>query len=237
MRSSPIDSLRRNHSRLSMEVSWLSGLCRIGVFYDGSYVSYAQRHYYYDKAVGWLDLRAFHTLVEGFVRGKEPNYPDHKIVYAAWFQGSFPSAKAAEKQLRFDRNLQHDMMHAGIELKYLPMSTSRGEKGVDVALAVDALCLGLSGKVDVVVLVTGDGDFVPLARELFKNGIRVAAAYFNYEAKDHPSYASDRLLSTVNYQLDVSSLETDKARLSVFNSLFRPSDQDHKGQHRGQEVQ
>ena len=147
------------------------------------------------------------------------------------------SGKAAEKQLRFERNLQHDMMHTGIELKCLPMSSANGEKGVDVALAVDALCLGLSGKVDVAVLVTGDGDFVPLARELFKNGVRVAAAYFSYKEREHCSYVSDRLLSTVNYHIDISGLEKDETQPLLFRSLFRQPEHDHRGQQRGQEVQ
>lgn len=48
------------------------------------------------------------------------------------------------------------------------MSQSQGEKGTDVALAVDALQTVLDDKIDVAVLVTGDGDFVPLARAMNK---------------------------------------------------------------------
>ena len=29
--------------------------CRIGVFYDGSYVSYAQRYFFHNRKLGWLD--------------------------------------------------------------------------------------------------------------------------------------------------------------------------------------
>ncbi|MGH8701007.1 MAG: hypothetical protein ACREVR_07490, partial [Burkholderiales bacterium] len=63
--------------------------------------------------------------------------------YAAWHQGLFTSKKATPEQLRSDRNLYHDLMHAGVEPKYLPMSQTLGEKGTDVALAVDALKVGL----------------------------------------------------------------------------------------------
>lgn len=55
----------------------------------------------------------------------------------------FLSTKTDHRRLRTDRNRNHDLMHAGIEMKYLPMSTSQGEKGVDVALAVDALEIGI----------------------------------------------------------------------------------------------
>ena len=74
-------------------------------------------------------------------------------------------------------------MHAGVDPKYLPMSQKHGEKGVDVALAVDALQVGLGQMIDVAVLVTGDGDFVPLVRALNKQGVRVLAAYFAFESR------------------------------------------------------
>ena len=75
-------------------------------------------------------------------------------------------------------------MHAGVEPRYLPMSDTAGEKGTDVALAVDALQVGLGGKIDLAVLVTGDGDFVPLVRALNKQGVRVLAAYFKLTVRD-----------------------------------------------------
>jgi uncharacterized LabA/DUF88 family protein len=113
-------------------------------------------------------------------------------------------------------------MHAGTEPKYVPMSTSQGEKGVDVALTVDALQVGLAGNMDVAVLVTGDGDFVPLVRALNKQGVRVLAAYFEFEAKDGgKSFINDRLLAAANYAVDIDDLETSKDHKQDFASLFR----------------
>ncbi len=116
---------------------------------------------------------------------KEQGYSSYKVVYAPWHQGLFTAKDATEGQLRCDRNLYHDLMHAGIEAKYLPMSQQQKEKGTDVAMAVDALQIGLDGKIDVAVLVTGDGDFVPLVRALNKQGIRVLAAFFDFEDGDY----------------------------------------------------
>ncbi len=126
-------------------------------------------------------------------------------------------------------------MHAGIELKYLPMSMTHGEKGTDVALAVDALGVGLTGKIDIAVLVTGDGDFVPLARELMKNGVRVMVAYFDYKDGEYCSFANERLLSAANYELNISGLETDKDYRSLFKSLFRQPEPERKNQASGEE--
>jgi uncharacterized LabA/DUF88 family protein len=58
---------------------------------------------------------------------------------------------------------------------------SPGENGsykanVDVTMAIDAMDLVQRMRPDIVVLVTGDGDFGYLARTLRRNGIRVEAA-------------------------------------------------------------
>ena len=101
------------------------------------------------------------------------------------------------------------------------MSEKSGEKGTDVALAVDVLQVGLDGKIDIAVLVTGDGDFVPLVRALNKHGVRVLAVYFKFERRDgKKSFINDRLLNVVNYAVDVSSLESDKDFKKTFKSLF-----------------
>jgi uncharacterized LabA/DUF88 family protein len=196
--------------------------CRIGVFYDGSYFNYAQRYFYHQRELGWLEFRCFHTLIEDFVRVKEQGYDNYRIVYAAWFQGLFPSSQANEQQLRFHRNLYHDLMHSGIEPKYLPTSQSGGgEKGADVALAIDALQVGLEGKMDIAVLVSGDGDLIPLVRALMKNGVRVMAAFFQYEEGEHKSFINERLLAVCNYELNVNQLEIDKDFKAAFKNLFR----------------
>jgi uncharacterized LabA/DUF88 family protein len=196
-------------------------LCRIGVFYDGSYFAYAQHHFYHSRKLGWLDFRPFHSLIEAYVHGKEQGFATYKVVYAAWFQGLHTSTQSDEKKMRRDRNQYHDLMHAGIEAKFLPMSVSQGEKGADVALAIDALQTANDGKIDVAVLVTGDGDMIPVVRALMKNGVRVMAAYFEYDDGNDKSFINERLLTTCNYEMNINRLETDKDFKTTFKSLFR----------------
>jgi len=181
-------------------------ICRIGVFYDGSFFSYAQHYYFHERKIGWLRFRELHCFIEKFIGIKEQSFASYKVVCASWHQGMHTSKNATEEQLRRDRNLYHDLMHAGVEPKYLPMSEKLGEKGVDVALAVDALQTGLDGKIDIAVLVTGDGDFVPLVRALNKQGVRVLAAYFEFTDKNGgKSFINDRLLAAANYAVDINS--------------------------------
>ncbi len=197
-------------------------VCRIAIFYDGCYFAIARGFFFHERKLGWLEFPAFHRLVEAFVRTKEQGYSDYKVVYAAWFQGLFTANDATEEQLRSERRNYHDLMHAGIEVKYLPMSQTQGEKGVDVALAVDAMQVGCHGKIDVAVLITGDGDFVPLVRALMKDGIRVLAVYFDFHQEDgKKSFINERLRSIVNYELNVNALENDKEWKDEFAHLFR----------------
>lgn len=203
-----------------------NSLCRIGVFYDGSYFTYARHHFFRDRELGWLDFRPFHALIENYLRTKEQVYTHHRVVYGGWFQGMFSVSQASADHLKKDRRLHQDLLHAGIEPKFIPMphSGSTGEKGADVALAIDAMQVGLDGKIDIAVLVTGDGDFVPLARALMKQGIRVAAAFFEYKHGEHHSFINERLRVICNYLIDVNSLEKDKDFKDQFKSLFRKAE-------------
>jgi len=208
-------------------------ICRIGVFYDGSFFSQAQAYFYHERKVGWLSYQPFHAFLEHFISTKEQGFASYKVVYAAWHQGLFSSKHSTEEQLRFDRNRYHDLLHAGVEPKYLPMSQTQGEKGTDVALAVDALQTGLDGKIDVAVLVSGDGDFVPLVRTLNKQGIRVLAVYFDFTDKSgRKCFINERLLNCCNYSLDISALDKDREFKSSFKSLFRsPTEWKNKKEH------
>jgi len=197
-------------------------ICRIGIFYDGSFFAHAQRYFYHDRKVGWLSFQPFHGFLEHFISTREQDFASYKVVYAAWHQGLFSAKDATSDQLRFDRNRYHDLLHAGVEPKYLPMSQSQGEKGTDVALAVDALQVGLDGKIDIAVLVTGDGDFVPLVRALNKQGIRVLAAYFDFtDARGRKCFINERLLNCCNYSVDISALDKSREFKSSLKSLFR----------------
>ncbi len=204
-----------------------SSMCRAGIFYDGTFVTHAQ-NFFWGQGQGWLQYQAFHGLVEQFIRKQEQNFSSHKVVYASWHQGLFSVTKANEKQLKDDRRRHFDLAYAGIETKLIPMSQMKGEKGVDVAITINALEVGLDGKIDVAVLVTGDGDFVPLARTLMKHGVRTAIVYFEYEqtykGQRYKSFANHRLLEACNYSLNINGLKNDKEYRAMFKGLFRQPD-------------
>src|SRR3989442_100636 len=82
--------------------------------------------------------------------------------------------------------------------------------------------VGLGRMIDVAVLVTGDGDFVPLVRALNKQGVRVLAAYFAFESKDGgKSFINERLVAAANYAVDIDALGSSKEHKHDFATLFR----------------
>jgi uncharacterized LabA/DUF88 family protein len=74
---------------------------------------------------------------------------------------------------------------------------------------------------DIAILVTGDGDFVPLVRALMKKGMTVVVAYFDYDENGKKSFANERLKEACNYALNINSLEHDKEYKNQFKSLFK----------------
>ena len=196
-------------------------ICRIGAFYDGSFFTRAQMHFYHSRN-GWLSFQPFHELLEMVARDKEQGYASYKVAYAAWFQGLFKSTKATAEQLKNERNRYHDLMHAGIEARYLPMSESQREKGVDVAMAVDIMQVALNDKIDIAAIITGDADFLPLVRVLMKEGVRVMAVYFEYEDEHDKAFINERLLRACNYDVNVNAMEKDHKYKEHFKRLFSP---------------
>lgn len=56
------------------------------------------------------------------------------------------------------------------------------EKGIDVAIAVEALSLALQGAYDTCMLVSGDGDYVELVEAIKRQGKHVEVAMFKNQS-------------------------------------------------------
>lgn len=83
----------------------------------------------------------------------------------------------------------------------------RRKGNVDVDLAIDALDHAINAKPDVVVLFTGDGDFVPLVRALQRRGATVQAV-----STLRPNMIADELRRAVDDFIDLDSLRPIIAR-------------------------
>lgn len=91
-----------------------------------------------------------------------------------------------------EKNFFEALVKMGIETKTKNLQIfSSGSKKADwdVGLAVDAI--KLSGKLDAVVIVSGDGDFIPLVEYLQMNGCQVEGVSFGKSASGKLKEAVD----------------------------------------------
>ena len=124
-------------------------------------------------------------------------------------------------------------MRAGVTTHYLPRRDTPGrgseEKGVDVWLALESYELAIYKQFDVLVLVAGDGDFVPLIRKLNTIGTRVMLLAWDHEWIDQRGYrrsirTSQSLIDEVTYAVMMHDVIDDRSRRndSSVNDLFIP---------------
>ncbi len=135
-------------------------------------------------------------------------------------------SKTGEEAAFFDA-----LKDMGIELKIKDVQEfSSGAKKADwdVGIAVDAVKLG--EKVDVIILMTGDGDFVPLVEYLHGRGVivevaafaestnvklrNVADRFFDISAQANQFLMSGRAAKT-SLELEEDEAKKDKTRRSV----------------------
>ena len=204
-------------------------LTRIGVFYDGNYFSHVSNYYLYNHdRHRRLSITGLHNFARGEVAKAEgTDVRFCQVVDAHFFRGRL-SATDAEKQSRLmgDRIFDDVLMREGIVTHYLPLAND-GEKGIDVALALEVLELSVYKRFDVCVLITGDRDFVPLVRKLNTLGTRVMLFGWEFQYMDannvtRETRTSQYLIEEVTYPIMVSEVIDDRTRrndVSV-NNLF-----------------
>ena len=153
---------------------------RVAVFIDTQNMYHSAKHLYGSRV-------NFPALVEAAVGNRELV---RAIAYVA-------KSKTGEETAFFEA-----LTSNGIELKVKDVQEfASGEKKADwdVGMAVDAMAV--SSRVDVVVLVTGDGDFIPLVQYLKANGIVCEALAFG-------SSTNNQLREVVDHFIDLSENPT-----------------------------
>ncbi|MFT3960474.1 NYN domain-containing protein [Propionivibrio sp.] len=187
-------------------------LCRIAVFYDGTYFFKVSNYYLYQhERKARLSFRGLHEFIVSEVAKSEGMDARHcQIVDAAYFRGRLSAQQAQDQdKLYSDRVFEDVLMRANVTLFQRHLKTNKDggfeEKGIDVWLALEAYEMASLKKYDVCVLVTGDGDFVPLVNKLNTLGSRVmlVAWDFSYErdGRTYLTHAATELIDRVNYPI------------------------------------
>lgn len=188
-----------------------SSLIRIGVFYDGNYFLHVSNYYNYShERRSRISISGLHAFIRQQVAKEEGvNERLCQIVDAHYFRGRLNAHEANQRgnQLFYDRLFDDILMSEGVVTHYLPVKTYQGyrqEKGIDVWLALEAFELAQYKKFDVVVLITSDGDYVPLIRKLNTLGSRVMVLSWDFEFENEQgekqvTRTSQDLIEEVSY--------------------------------------
>lgn len=210
------------------------GLTRIGVFYDGNYFLHVSNYYNYShERRSRISISGLHEFIRRQISEEEgTDVRLCQIVDAHYFRGRLNAHEAYQRgnQLFYDRLFDDILMSEGVVTHYLPVKTYQGyrqEKGIDVWLALEAFELALYKKFDVLVLITADGDYVPLIRKLNTLGTRVMVLswdfeFFNDEGEKLVTRTSQDLLEEVSYPIAMHDLIDTRLRKNdvVVQNLF-----------------
>lgn len=212
---------------------------RIGVFYDGSYFSRVSLYYRYQERNSRLNIKGLHDYIKEKVADFEETYRGHcQIVDAHYFRGRFNAFDAAKRdnQLFYDRIFDDQLMYAGVISHFVPMSTDKtrklekSEKGVDVLFALETYEHAVYKKFDVIVLLTGDGDYIPLVKKLNTLGAKVMLLYwelnFPKETGMSPIRANSALIREATYEINMAEEIRVRAGDEAIEGMFTSIDEE-----------
>lgn len=208
-----------------------SRLTRVGVFYDGNFFAHVSNYYVHkhDRHAR-ISIAGLHEFIRNEVAKNEGTDARYcQIVDAHYFRGRLSAAEAEKRNaLLGERAFDDVLMRAGVTTHYLPMGP-QGEKGVDVWLSLEAFELAIYKRFDLVVLVAGDGDFVPLVRKLNTLGTRVLLLGWDFEYTDaegrvRTTKTSQALLEEVTYPVLMHQVIDDRTLRNdrLVNGIFLP---------------
>ena len=156
----------------------LLDVLRIGIFYDGYYFYKVSNYYKYEhEKKSRISISGLHNYIRSEIAAfTNKDIRQCQIIDAHYFKGR-SSAKELGEKVQAERVFEDILMRENIVTHYLPLRYGENyvvqEKGIDVWLALEAYELAIYKHFDILVLVAGDGDYVPLVRKLHTVGTQV----------------------------------------------------------------
>jgi cold shock CspA family protein/uncharacterized LabA/DUF88 family protein len=191
----------------------LLDVLRIGIFYDGYYFYKISNYYKYEhEKKSRISISGLHEFIRSEVAAlTATDIRRCQIIDAHYFKGR-SSAKDLGEKVQSERTFEDILMRENIVSHYLPLRYSSDnvaqEKGIDVWLALEAYELAIYKHFDILVLIAGDGDYVPLVRKLHTLGTQVMLicwdfSYHNENGDMVETRTSHQLLSEVFFPVQM----------------------------------
>ena len=205
---------------------------RIGIYYDGHYFYKVSNYYKFNHPrQARLSIRGLHDFIinEAAVR-QNVDTASCKIAEAHYFRGR-AIKNNNEKAIVGERYFEDTLTKEGVNLHYLPLvrgaNNELKEKGIDVSLALDAYKKASAKNFDMLALVAGDGDYLPLVRELqtLATPIDVMLVSWDFECTNgEVTMTSQELLEEVKYPIQMTIVIDDRLNLKnpLITGLFEP---------------
>ena len=186
---------------------------RIGIFYDGYYFYKISNYYKYEhEKKSRISISGLHEFIRNEVAGlTQTDIRRCQIIDAHYFKGR-SSARDLGEKVQSERVFEDILMRENIVTHYLPIRFNENfvaqEKGIDVWLALEAYELAIYKHFDILALIAGDGDYVPLVRKLHTLGTQVMLiswdfSYHNENGDLVETKTSRHLLSEVFFPVQM----------------------------------
>jgi cold shock CspA family protein/uncharacterized LabA/DUF88 family protein len=209
----------------------LLDVLRIGIFYDGYYFYKVSNYYKYEHArKSRISISGLHEFIRNEISIlTKMDINQCQIIDAHYFKGR-SSAKELGEKIQSERVFEDILMRENIVSHYLPLRYGENniaqEKGIDVWLALEAYELAIYKHFDILVLVAGDGDYVPLVRKLHTLGTQVMLicwdfTFLNENGEVGETRTSRQLLDEVFYSVPMHQKIEQNSSLYIKN-LFVP---------------
>jgi uncharacterized LabA/DUF88 family protein len=205
---------------------------RIGVYYDGHYFYKVSNSYKFDDPrQARISIAGLHNFICNEVSTRLEIEGDRcTLAELHYFRGRSMKSNN-EKAIVGERFFEDALTKEGVNLHYLPLvrgvNNELKEKGIDVSLALDAYKKAIAKAFDVMVLIAGDGDYLPLVRELqaMSAPINVMLLSWDYECVNGDvTMTSQDLLEEVKCPIQMARVIDDRLNLKnpFIAGLFEP---------------
>ncbi|MFY9417909.1 MAG: cold shock domain-containing protein [Bacteroidales bacterium] len=198
-------------------------LIRLGIFYDGNYLLHVSNYYnYFHERKSRISLHGLHKYIKYYVSSIEDIDTKYVTITESHYFKSRLSVKEVgnkQNQLFFDRLFDDVLMMENVVAHYHPVRNIQGikmEKEIGMNLALHAYEIASNKRIDLLVLVACDGDYVSLIKKVNVLGIKVLLVSWDFEYTDDQNYlrmtkTSQDLIEEATYHLALNEIIDDPA--------------------------